>query len=127
MNEKEEFAEQFDRLVQEVPLEELRTYRATAPNGSVLFIPRVKRYGAEVVWEGRVQITGACGPVRITEESLRAIQAPPEWLERGKEFQNYLQNKFPVLEIPVGAAPKELEAGVEAPEAPEELEEDVEN
>lgn len=101
-----EFDKEFDALIQEIPLEQLRTYRATAPNGLLLFVPRVKRYGSEVIWEGRVHINGAMGPVRITEESLRAIQAPPEWLKKSKAFQSYLQKQFPVLEAP---ARKELE------------------
>ena len=92
-----EYEEEFNDIIREVPLEELRCYRAIAENGKLIFIPRVLRYGAEVVWEARIHIKGAMGPVRLTKESIKAIGAPPEWYVKGKHFREFLQNKFPVL------------------------------
>ena len=94
---KEEEEEEFAAILREVPLEELRTYSASAPNGKLVFIPRVRQYGAEVVWEARIHIKGAMGPVRLTKESVSAIGAPGEWYGKGKQFREFLQNKFPVL------------------------------
>ena len=75
----------------------LRAYRASATNGSVLFLPRVKRYGEEVVWEARAHVKGAMGPVNATQSALRAIGAPEDWAEKVPAFLKTLQDEFPAL------------------------------
>lgn len=84
----------------ELSLEELRmlkAFRAETERGSLVFLPRVKKYGSTITWEARIYLKGAMGPLRLTKEGIEAIDAPADWYEKGKLFQRSLQEKFPVL------------------------------
>jgi len=78
-------------------LTNLRVFKASTPQGSVLFIPRIKKYGQEIVWEARTHVRGAMGPVSTTRASLKAIGAPEDWGEKVPAFLRALQGQFPSL------------------------------
>lgn len=89
-----------NQALRELTTEELsgiRAYRASAASGNVLFIPRVKRYGQEVVWEARAHIKGAMGPVHATKAAMQAIGAPEDWADKVPEFLKTLQGQYPTL------------------------------
>ena len=75
----------------------LRAYKATTPNGNVVFIPRIKRYGQEIVWEARAHVKGAMGPVHATKAALQAIGAPEDFAEKVPAFLKTLQAQYPSL------------------------------
>ena len=92
-----EFDQRVKRTLTPQEISGLRAYRASAPGGNVLFIPRVKRYGQEVVWEARAHIKGAMGPVHATTAALQAIGAPEDWAEKVPTFLTSLQEQYPTL------------------------------
>lgn len=92
-----DFEQRARRILTTEEINGLRTYRATTPNGNVVFIPRIKRYGQEVVWEARAHMKGAMGPVHATKAALQAIGAPEDWAEKVPTFLKTLQGEYPSL------------------------------
>lgn len=92
-----DFEQQARRILTTEEISGLRTYRATTPNGNVVFIPRIKRYGQEIVWEARAHVKGAMGPVHATKAALQAIGAPEDWAEKVPTFLRNLQGQYPSL------------------------------
>lgn len=89
----------------------LRSFRAEAPDGTVLFIPRVQRFGESVVWETRVHKRGVIGPLRANQETLRSIGAPEDWQFKVRAFQEALQARYPALELEFGPDVEQLDSG----------------
>ena len=89
-----------DRVRRELSAEEmagLRAYSASTDAGSVVFVPIIKKFGAEIRWSARVHIKGASGPLPLSRASLRAINAPESWTERSKVFLEALEREHPSL------------------------------
>jgi len=75
----------------------LRDYEAATPLGHICIIPRALGYGEEgIVWEARLYKKGLMGPLKVTEESLEAIDAPPEWLVKAQEMVRLLAAAYPM-------------------------------
>ncbi|HAZ32184.1 MAG TPA: hypothetical protein DCY61_05785 [Dehalococcoidia bacterium] len=75
----------------------LRDYEAATPLGHICILPRALGYGEEgIIWESRLYKKGLMGPLRVTEESLAAIEAPPEWLVRTQEMVRLLTEAYPM-------------------------------
>lgn len=94
---KEEFSNGDRGELSATEISGLRSYRVSAPGGSLHFVPRVKRYGQEVVWEARAHIKGAMGPVHATKPALEAIGAPDDWGDKVPAFLKSLQADYPSL------------------------------
>lgn len=89
----------------------LRSFRAEAPDGIILFIPRVQRFGQSVVWETRVHKRGVIGPLRANQETLRAIGAPEDWPGKVRAFQKALQARYPALQLEFAPSEEQLDSG----------------
>ncbi len=75
----------------------LRDYEAATPLGHICIIPRALGYGEEgIVWEARLYKKGLMGPLKVTEEALEAIGAPPEWLVKAQEMVRLLTEAYPM-------------------------------
>lgn len=75
----------------------LRDYEAATPLGHICILPRAIGYGEEgIVWEARLYKKGLMGPLKVTEEALEAIGAPPEWLVRSQEMVRLLTEAYPM-------------------------------
>lgn len=93
----------------------LRDYQAATPKGHICIIARALGYGEEgIVWEARLYKKGLMGPLKVTEESLEAIDAPVEWLVRSQEMVRLLTAAYP---MPTPAIIAEAEKIAALPEA----------
>ena len=102
-----------ERVKRELSAEEvagLKTYSAQTERGKVLFMPIIRKLGAQVQWVSRVYVRGAIGALPATRASLKAIGAPDDWFEKSKAFQDALQREYPALPGVSGERPA-LEAG----------------
>ena len=97
MQQQPDFLERAKRELAAGELAGLRTYSADAERGRLLFMPIIRRMGAQVQWVSRIQIKGAIGPLPTSRASLKAIGAPDDWFDKAKNFQNALQQEFPAL------------------------------
>ena len=78
-------------------ISDLHPYRASTAKGNIVFLPIVKGYGREVIWEARTHIKGVIGPLPATEPALQAIEAPADWVEKIPQFLQLLQERYPTL------------------------------
>ena len=88
-----------ERARQELSAEELgglRAYQANTERGSVVFMPIIRK-GQQVQWTARTYIRGAMGPVPVSRASLKAINAPDDWVDKSRAFLDALQREHPAL------------------------------
>ena len=110
MTQPPDFLERVKRELSAEELAGLRTYSADTERGRLLFMPIIRRMGAQVQWVSRIQVKGAVGPLPTTKASLRAIGAPDEWFDKAKAFQDALQREYPALPNS-GSERRALESG----------------
>ena len=91
------FVERAQRELSAEALSGLRVYHAEAEHGTVVFMPIIKRMGAQVQWTARTYIKGTSGPLPASRASLKAIGAPDDWVEKSRAFLEALQQQFPAL------------------------------
>ena len=101
MAERPDFLERVKRELSVEEIGGLKTYGAQTEGGRRLFMPIIRKMGAEVQWVSRVQVKGAMGPLPTTRASLQAIGAPEDWASKSKTFLEALQREYPAL--PQGA------------------------
>ena len=92
-----EFVERARRELSAEELSGLRAYQASTENGSVLFMPVIKRMGQDIRWTARVHLKGAAGPVPLNRASLRAIGAPDSWADKSRAFVETLEREYPAI------------------------------
>ena len=92
-----DFLEKVRRELTAKELSGLRAYQASTGNGSIVFMPVIKRFGEEIRWTARVHLKGAMGPVPVSKASLRAIGAPADWAPKASQFLAALQDEYPAL------------------------------
>ena len=94
---KSDFLERVKKELTAKELSGLRAYHATTENGSIVFMPVIKRFGEEIKWTARVHLKGAMGPVPVSKASLKAIGAPADWAPKASQFLAALQDEYPAL------------------------------
>ena len=93
----DQFLEKVRRELSAEELGGLRAYHAGADQGSVLFMPIVRKFGQEIRWTARVHLKGAMGPLPVSKASLKAIGAPDDWAGKSRAFLDALQSEYPAL------------------------------
>lgn len=96
-------------------IEALRDYQAVTPKGRIVILPKALAYGEKgFYWEARLHKKGLMGPIKVTEEALEAINAPPEWFVKAAEMVRLLTDAFP---LPTPAIIAEAHSIAELPAA----------
>ena len=97
MAEMSDFLERAKRELSAQEVAGLKTYSAQVDGGRLLFMPVIRKMGAEIQWVSRVQVKGAMGPLPTSRASLKAIGAPDDWADKSRTFLDALQEQYPAL------------------------------
>ena len=116
-----ESADFMKRVARELNLEELESlvqYKAEAENGSIVFFP-VVRDKRQVQWQVHVFLKGVVGPLPLSADSIAAIRAPQDWLQKSVALLASLQEGFPGLPVPAKETPVLPKTGAQGVEIDE--------
>ena len=90
-----EFLEKAKRELSARDIQELKMYQTTSPTGArLIFMPIVRKWGADVNYSVRVHYPGVSGPLPLSKAALDAGQFPESYLEKSRTFVKALGEHY---------------------------------
>lgn len=111
-----EFRERIRRELSAEDVAELKCYTATSPLGhKLVFLPLIKKWGAEVVYQPRLHLKGVSGPLRVSKEAVIGAGFDESVADKARIFCQELNAYYsPLLKAAEGfEQAKQLAEGVE--------------
>lgn len=75
----------------------LTVYGWSTPEGRILLLPILKRFGEEIVWSPRIHKKGVAGAMKFTDENAMLINASPDLISEVETTKKLLEKEFKEL------------------------------
>ena len=75
----------------------LTVYSWGTPEGKIILLPILKRFGEEILWSARIHKNGVAGAMKFTDENAMLIQASPDLISEVETTRKFLEKEFKEL------------------------------